>query len=321
MIGCFSIRAPPFLGSLAWVEGPRRLADPLCGFEHPGSHPPLVDAALWEQVQTVLAARRCGERARVHTHFLKGLLHCYSCDRRLILQHVTSASGKQYTYFTCSGRQANRLNCRQRAVPVAEAERRVEQLIACLSITGTQRQRIERQEIERHRAAESDRVMQLGQIEDQLGDLEERQLKLLDVYYAGALPRELFLDQQRDLTRRRTHATQARDQLAASGADIRRELGLHLDRLEDCNRDYAASGPADKQDLNWTLFQKIRMGREIRETEGIFAQGFQHLVGHADDNLMCVVPTSKKSLVRAIYIFADGETKCPRQDSNLQPNA
>lgn len=254
----------------------------LHGVGHRGSHVPLVSAELWEQVQKVLAARRCGERSRVHTHFLKGLLYCYSCDRRLILQHVTSRSGKRYTYFACSGRQANRINCRQRAIPVAEAERRVEQLIACASITAEQREQLERQEIQRHRAAQSDRVMQLGRIEDQLHDLEERQLKLLDAYYAGALPRELFLDQQHDLTRRRTHAAQTRDQRAANENDIRRELALRLDLLEDCDRDYAASDPADKQDLNRTLFQKIHIGREIRDTKGIFTQEFQHLVGHTD---------------------------------------
>ncbi len=209
----------------------------LHGVEYPGSHPPLISAALWERVQLVLAARRCGERARVHTHFLKGLLHCYSCDRRLILQHVTCRSGKRYTYFACSGRQANRINCRQHAIPVAEAEHRVEQLIACLSITAAQRQQIERQDIERHRAATNDRLMQLSQIEERLHELEERQLKLLDAYYAGALPRELFLDQQRDLTRRRAQAGQARDRLAARGADIHRELALHLDVLK------TATGP------------------------------------------------------------------------------
>jgi site-specific DNA recombinase len=291
----------------------------LNGVEHGGSHQPLVSAELWEKVQTVLVARHRDERSRVHTHFLKGMLYCISCDRRLVLQHVTSSSGKRYTYFACSGRQASRINCRQRAIPIAEADRRVEQLLACLSLTATERQQIENEEIEHHRATDMDHLTQLGEIDALLRDLDERQLKLLDAYYAGAIPRTLFLDQQRELSSRRTQAAQTRDRLKMNGDEVRRELAQRLDTLEDCDQLYAAGNPALKRDLTGTLFQKIRMGREIGETEGIFTEEFRHLVGRRKGDLMCVVPTSEKSLVRAIFLFAGDDTTCPWRDSNPQP--
>lgn len=270
----------------------------LNGVEHRGSHQALVSAALWERVQETLAFRRCGERSRVHTHFLKSTLYCYSCDRRLIMQHTTSASGKRYAYFACSGRQARAINCRQPAIPVAEAEHRVEHLYRHLSITSSEREHVEHHEVERQRVARTDDSAQLGELEHQLNELEERQLKLLDAYYAGAIPRALFLDQQRELTRRRTQAEQARDRLTASNDDVHRELARRLDVLEDCDRGYASSDPDRKRDLNRTLFQKIRIGREIQETTGVFAPEFSDFVGQQTVDLMCVVPTSEKSLVR-----------------------
>ncbi|WP_022887472.1 recombinase family protein [Glaciibacter superstes] len=291
----------------------------LNGVEHRGSHQPLVSAELWEKVQTVLVARRYSERSRVHNHFLQGMLYCYSCDRRLILQHVTSASGKRYTYFACSGRQASPINCHQRAIPITEAEHRVEQLYAYLSITTTERQQIENEEIEHRRTTDTDHLTQLGEIDDHLRDLDERQLKLLDAYYAGALPRTLFLDQQRWLTGRRTQAAHTRDRLKMSSDESRRELAQHLDVLEGCVRLYTGGNPVRKRDLNGTLFQKIRMGREIHETEGIFAEEFRELVGRPKGNLMCAIPTSGKSLVRAIFLFAGDDTTCPWRDSNPQP--
>jgi len=91
-------------GAMVPVSGlARMLANPFYegiveweGVRYPGSHKALVSKPLFEKVQQVLADRnQAGTRERTHDHYLKGLLFCGQCGRRLSL---TLAKGK-YLYF------------------------------------------------------------------------------------------------------------------------------------------------------------------------------------------------------------------------------
>ena len=48
--------------------------------------------------------KRCGERDRIHEHYLKGSLRCGQCYSRLLFTKVTGHGGT-YDYFFCLGRQ------------------------------------------------------------------------------------------------------------------------------------------------------------------------------------------------------------------------
>ncbi|HWB37370.1 MAG TPA: recombinase family protein, partial [Rugosimonospora sp.] len=114
----------------------------LNGVEHPGSHPALVDPVTWARVQDVLTARRSGERTRVHDHYLKSTVYCIECGRRLIIQSTAGKNGHRYEYFVCHRRQNP--TCPQRkALPVADVEQRVADCYRTLTLTPTQRARIE----------------------------------------------------------------------------------------------------------------------------------------------------------------------------------
>jgi DNA invertase Pin-like site-specific DNA recombinase len=66
------------------------------GVRYEGQHRPLVPQSVFERVQDVLRAHdRVGVRHRRHDHYLKGLLFCGECGRRLSL---TLAKGR-YLYF------------------------------------------------------------------------------------------------------------------------------------------------------------------------------------------------------------------------------
>lgn len=70
-----------------------------------GSHEPLVDRSTSERVQELLDSRAmCGTRERRHHHYLKGLLVCAVCGRRLSVQR----SKGTYTYFYCLGQRDRR---------------------------------------------------------------------------------------------------------------------------------------------------------------------------------------------------------------------
>ena len=56
------------------------------GVRYPGQHKPLVPRSLFDRVQQTLRSRDvAGVRERRHEHYLKGLLHCGECGRRLSL--------------------------------------------------------------------------------------------------------------------------------------------------------------------------------------------------------------------------------------------
>lgn len=80
---------PFYVGIVAWN-----------GVRYPGQHKALIPESLFSRVQDVLRAHDiAGVRQRRHDHYLKGLLHCGECGRRLSL---TLAKGK-YLYFYCLG--------------------------------------------------------------------------------------------------------------------------------------------------------------------------------------------------------------------------
>jgi hypothetical protein len=105
--------------------------------ELPGRHTPLIDQHLFDRVQAVLDARtNCGERRRVHHHYLKSTLYCGHCHRagttgRMIIQHTVTRRGDEYTYFFCRNRQQG--SCPAPYVNVAVAEQAVERYYATVS--------------------------------------------------------------------------------------------------------------------------------------------------------------------------------------------
>jgi site-specific DNA recombinase len=104
------------------------------GEEYGGRHEPLVDQAVFDQVQRILAARRVrGERDRVHNHFLKGLLWCGRChdkgrERRLLFTRNVGRRGGEYFYFFCAGLQDR--TCTERYLPLDDVERHVAEYLA-----------------------------------------------------------------------------------------------------------------------------------------------------------------------------------------------
>jgi site-specific DNA recombinase len=65
-----------------------------------------VSEELFERVQQVIERMSEGHtRMRTHHHYLKGLLWCGRCQKRLIVQKARSRRGGEYYYFFCIGRQ------------------------------------------------------------------------------------------------------------------------------------------------------------------------------------------------------------------------
>jgi site-specific DNA recombinase len=74
---------------------------------HPGEHPALIGAALWDQVQGLLrrSGTRSGPRVRhPQVSFLHGILRCVACDSAMVA--TSSRKGSRcYRYYVCSAAQ------------------------------------------------------------------------------------------------------------------------------------------------------------------------------------------------------------------------
>jgi hypothetical protein len=102
--------------------------------EYQGRHEPLVKPELFDRVQRVLfAERKAGARQRTHNHYLKGVLWCDRCQRRLIVMPGKSKSGTVYFYYICRGRQ--RGSCDLPYLHVDKLERIVENHYATVRLS------------------------------------------------------------------------------------------------------------------------------------------------------------------------------------------
>ncbi|GAA1663099.1 hypothetical protein GCM10009830_05570 [Glycomyces endophyticus] len=105
------------------------------GAEYPGRHEPLINADQFERVQEVLVRQRgAGTRERKWDHYLKGLVWCARCGRRLIIERGKSKTGRLYFYFLCMGRNEGD-GCKLPRFPVAEVESAVAAHYATIALS------------------------------------------------------------------------------------------------------------------------------------------------------------------------------------------
>lgn len=225
------------------------------GIDYPGSHEPLIDPATFAQVQTLLEARSVrGTRERKHHHYLKGLLHCGVCGRRLSVQH----SKGRYLYFFCLGQKNDPAStCRERYIATDRLEDAVAALYQRLqlpaAIVDVIREGLEAEFIAREHHSAAEREYQ----SKRLAKIDVQRRKLLDAYYANAID-VATLKAEQDRLGRDAHTVQ--DRLAALDAnlsDARDVLGTAIGFAGDCATAYRKANEATRKQLNDTVFTRI----------------------------------------------------------------
>jgi site-specific DNA recombinase len=101
---------------------------------HPGEHPAIVDASLWQQVQALLRVKRLRQGARLSNGaLLQGRLRCARCGCLMVSSHTTKG-GRRYRYYVCSlAQKRGWKTCPSPSVPASEIERLVSEQIHRLS--------------------------------------------------------------------------------------------------------------------------------------------------------------------------------------------
>ena len=232
------------------------------GGYHPGKHTPLVSEETWRKVQDILSSHVCGERERKHPHFLKSTVYCGACGSRLIIQYAKSKSGLRYPYFSCAGRHDKRNDCKQKSVLIETVEVLIEQLYDAISLKPEARTELEawiNTEIDKAaREFEAER----RDLELEKDKLERKQKKLLETYYADAIPLDLFKAEQDEIKA----ALGAINSRIAIHADyysgIKEKLNQSLGLLENCGTMYKNASDRIKRAFNQAIFEKIFVGSD-----------------------------------------------------------
>ncbi len=292
------------------------------GVQYRGQHKTLISKNLFEPVQEVITAHnKAGVRQRRHDHYLKRLLYCSECGRRLSL---TLARGT-YLYFYCLGQKnANRARtrCQQPYVMAVDAERAVEGLYRRVQLPGGWVQRLTRELgeeiVERQASPAGLRVVQTKK----LAALADERQKLLRAYYANAIPLELLKVEQDRITKTEEHA---RSKLSATEADLagwQEVLKLAIKLAGSCHQAYLKARLKVRRRFNEAVLKAVYVGDgKVKRAE--FTEVFEALFSRPSSNkAQMVPPTGFEPVISALrgrcpWPLDDGGL-LPGKDSNLE---
>jgi DNA invertase Pin-like site-specific DNA recombinase len=242
-----------------------------------GKHQPLVSRETFERVQEVFRVHdKAGARLREHPHYLKGTVACAGCGSRL---SMTISKGR-YPYFFCIGRAQRRTDCSEAYVPAAELEVQVEDIFKKISFTDEMRDRV-RSSVEREIASQvagSAKVAE--QNRQRLSRLQIEREKLLQAWYATAIPLDLLkkeqgrIDGEMEAVQQRTTFDLGKLKEAKDLAENAMEL------LRNCYRSYREAADCEETRRLWSraFFKRVAVsGRQIAKVE--YAEPFRSLLG------------------------------------------
>jgi site-specific DNA recombinase len=251
------------------------------GARYEGQHKALIPQSLFDRVQETIRARDvAGVRQRRHEHYLKGLLHCGECGRRLSL---TLAKGK-YLYFYCLGQRGTaRTGCRQPYILAGDTEALVEDLYRRIQLPPSWVSRLaeelEAEIVERQSEASERRVV----LTRTLAKLAEERGKLLQAFYANAIPLDLLKTEQ-DRIGIAEHA--AKDELQTTDGDLegwQDVLRTAILLAGNCHAAYLKARPSVRRRFNDAVFEAVYIkDRKIGRAE--FSEVFAPLFSRPSSN-------------------------------------
>lgn len=240
------------------------------GVEYDGRHEPLVDQALFDKVQDMVAARSSrGERRRVHKHPIKGLSWCGYChdrnvERRMILQRAKGGSGGIYHYFFCRGRQEHA--CSEPFFNVDEVEIGMADLYSKLKLDDEFVQKFGA--IVRETIGDDTKAVRSlrKQIEQQLARLDTQESNLIDLAADGMVASAKVKNRLLKIEREREQLRGRRESVAVEVHEGAALVEAVLDLLSKPLDFYLLSKPAKRKMINQALFEKIYIYRDASAT-------------------------------------------------------
>ena len=255
---------PAYTGIVCWE-----------GVEYPASHEPLVDRATFDTVQELLAARVMrGTRERRHHHYLKGLLTCGVCGRRLSIQR----SKGTYTYFYCLGQKDRRngTGCQEHYVAADQLEAEIEELYSRIEVPAAWAEGLEAaiaaEVASHHEDATAERELLAHRHER----AEAERFKLMEAYYASAIDVVMLRREQQRIGTELRAIESRQGVLDATLEDWQEIMETALRFATTCGRGYQRAGDRTRKLYNAAVLRRVLV-RDGHVTEPEYQEPFDVL--------------------------------------------
>jgi site-specific DNA recombinase len=223
------------------------------GVDYPGLHDAIVDSDLFRRVGETLKARdAAGERIRKHPHYLKGTLFCGECGSRLSYL----IAKKRYGYFYCLGQKRNS-DCVESYTSADELEQAVKELYKTIQLTPQAAAKLRsdlEQEITKRCSSSLKEKKALAKKTEQL---TAEQFKLMQAYYAEAVPLDILKVEQTRLSAEIMLCEERTKALGAQEEQAQRVLELAIHMTSDCHAAYLKAKSETRRLFNQAFFEAI----------------------------------------------------------------
>jgi site-specific DNA recombinase len=287
------------------------------GLTYPGNHEPLISEETFSTVQSILEAQNyAGEKQRRHHHYLKGSVFCGDCESRLIVSRTKNRHGTVYPYFVCIGRHQRRTTCTRKAMLIEDIEKKIEAYYGSIRLTPERTE-----ELRAFVQGEFDRRRLMLEAEERIQRRRVDQLKgerarLLQAYYADAIPLDLLKKEQQRVATQLKAAENRLRATEANFATIEANLDQALSIAGECQAMYRGAGPRIRRLMNQAFFTQIFIDLD-GSARGDLAAPFALLLG--DDLLRRrakpqrrsrkAAPATRHARVRPLVFQGSGSTE------------
>jgi site-specific DNA recombinase len=236
------------------------------GVEHPGKHPALIGAELFERVQMILQERdQHVLKPRRHHHFLRGLLNCGRCGARL--QYTTGrGNGGEFDYFVCVRRHRGD-GCDLPYLAAVDVEKRIEQAWP----QWVKLDKLDGQEVGTQLHAlvvdDTDQTARLQRTRRRIARLENERFKLVQMAYAEAIPMGVLKVEQQRVTRELDEATREEREAQDSGEGVMEFYHRARDLMLRAAQAYMIGGPDVRRLLVQAFLARIEIDADDEQVE------------------------------------------------------
>ena len=228
------------------------------GVEYRGTHPALIDEALFETAQRIRTARHeSGEKPRIHTHYLKGSVYCGQCGEPLTFGQSRNRVGNLYDYFYCLGRHRSKSSCTFRAIQSHQLEAAIENHWRTVTLRPSHVKGIRKLILDHMRVVLPDSSATRAQATEQLAKLERDSLKVLDAFYANAIDTPELRNEQVRIAAERAAAEQIVDSHQHDEKHLTNRLEYCLSLLSSAHAHYQQADDNARRELNQAVFEHL----------------------------------------------------------------
>ena len=291
------------------------------GVEHPGRHPALIEAELFDRVQMIIDERdQHALKPRRHRHYLRGLLTCGRCGSRL--QYTTGrGNGGEFDYYVCMRRMRGG-GCGLPYLAAAEVERRIEQAWPLWMKLDTLDGEAVGSQLHEIVVGDKDQTDRLLRVRRRIARLDHERLKLVEMAYADAIPMDLLKTEQQRVAREREEAAREEQQARDTGAGVM-EPYYRAQRVMQRGADaYRIGGPDVRRYLIRAFLDRIEVDTE--DERATLASPFREIQAAATHVRQLSTRPPARDILRRPVMAGRGSDTDPGpvfedQGSNMNP--